>query len=93
MGGTGKGTVKRIELQRGGKVVVAMDMNSDVRQFIRKDSVASIKSEGLMGDKFVEVSFGSGNAPEAKDGETIASEAPIDISSGSEPYGHYASVE
>ena len=80
VGGTGKGTVKQIDLQRGGKVVVVMDMNNNVRQFIRKDSVASIKSEGLMGDKFVEVSFGSGNAPEVKDGDTIASEAPIDIS-------------
>ena len=30
---------------------------------LKKDSVASIKSDGLIGDKYVEISFGSDGAP------------------------------
>ena len=57
-----------------------MDLDKATRDVLKKDSVATIRSEGLIGDKYVEITFGSDEAARLKDGETIASEAPIDMS-------------
>jgi phospholipid/cholesterol/gamma-HCH transport system substrate-binding protein len=82
VGGIHKGTVKRIELPKRpeGKVTVVMSLDSKTRDIVKKDSVASIKSEGLLGDKYVEVSFGSETGEPLKDGDTIPTEPPIDFS-------------
>jgi len=81
VGGLQKGTVQRIDLPKdpSGNVVVVMDMSHDTQDILKRDSVASIKSEGLVGDKFVEISFGSSGAPKLKDGDTIQSAPPLDI--------------
>jgi phospholipid/cholesterol/gamma-HCH transport system substrate-binding protein len=82
VGGIHEGTVGKIALpkQPDGKVVVVMDLQSATRGIVKKDSLAAIKSEGLLGDKYIEVSFGSKDADRLKDGETIGSEPPLDIS-------------
>ena len=46
---------------------------------IRKDSVASIAAEGLVGDTYVEITFGSAGAPAVKDGDTIRGAAPVQM--------------
>jgi len=82
VGGIHEGTVRKIVLpaRPDGKVTVVMDLDRVTRGIVKKDSLASIKSEGLLGDKYVEVSFGSQEADRLKDGETIGSERPLDIS-------------
>ncbi len=82
VGGLHQGTVKHIQLPNrpDGKVTVIMDLNRDTRGVLKQDSVAAIKSEGLIGDKFVEISFGSDNAAPLKSGDTIPSQPPLDIS-------------
>jgi phospholipid/cholesterol/gamma-HCH transport system substrate-binding protein len=82
VGGIHEGTVRKIELpkQPDGKVTVVMDLARETRAIVKKDSVAAIKSEGLLGDKYVEVSFGSQQGERLKEGETIESEPPLDIS-------------
>jgi phospholipid/cholesterol/gamma-HCH transport system substrate-binding protein len=82
VGGIQEGTVRRIGLptQPGDKVVVEMDLQKATRDIVKKDSLAEIKAEGLLGDKYVEVSFGSKEAEKLEDGETIASEPPLDYS-------------
>jgi outer membrane protein OmpA-like peptidoglycan-associated protein len=57
-----------------------MDLAKDTQAIVKQDSVASIQSEGLLGDKYVEVSFGSVEAERLKGGETIESQHPFDIS-------------
>src|SRR2546421_8108001 len=80
--GIHQGTVKRIDLPHHPKepVVVAMILAKPTRDVVKKDSVATIKSEGLLGDKYVEISFGSPEQETLKGGETIQSESPIDFS-------------
>jgi len=80
VGGIREGTVKRIDLpaKPDQKVKVVMDLKESTRAVVKKDSVAAIKSEGLVGDKYLEVSFGSNNAGSVKDGDIIQSEPPID---------------
>src|SRR5580658_9862295 len=82
VGGLHQGTVKHIQLpnRSDGKVTVTMNLDKATRDVLKQDSVASIKSEGLIGDKYVEISFGSDNAAPLKDGETIGSEPPLDMS-------------
>src|ERR1700736_2029597 len=81
VGGIHKGTVKRIDLPRqpDGKVTVVMNLDSTTRNIVKKDSLASIKSEGLLGDKYIEISFGSDNAEKLKDWDTIESEPPLEF--------------
>jgi phospholipid/cholesterol/gamma-HCH transport system substrate-binding protein len=81
VGGIRKGTVRSIRLPKtpDGKVVT-MDLAKDTQAIVKQDSVASIQSEGLLGDKYVEISFGSVDAARLKGGETIESEPPFDIS-------------
>ena len=57
VGGLRKGTVRRIELpkQPDGKVTVLMDLQKETRNVLKQDSVAEIKSEGLLGNKYVEL--------------------------------------
>jgi outer membrane protein OmpA-like peptidoglycan-associated protein len=82
VGGIHEGTVKEIDLpsQSDGKVTVVMNLRSATRTIIKKDSHASIKTEGLLGDKYIEISFGSTKADAVQNGDTITSEAPKDLS-------------
>jgi outer membrane protein OmpA-like peptidoglycan-associated protein len=79
--GVHEGTVMRIDLpaQPGGKVTVVMKLHSSTQNIIRKDSIASIKTEGLLGNKYVEISFGTEKAEAVKNDDVIASEAPMDV--------------
>jgi outer membrane protein OmpA-like peptidoglycan-associated protein len=82
IGGIHEGTVKQIQLpaQPGGQMTVVMNLRNPTRSVIKKDSVASIKTEGILGDKYVEVSFGSSKSETVSDGDTISSEKPSDVS-------------
>ena len=81
VGGLREGTIQRIELpsRPDEKITVVMKMHDSARNIIRKDSVASIKTEGLLGDKYVEVSFGSKDAPQVQGGDAIRSVSPVDV--------------
>jgi len=82
VGGIHLGTVKQISLPAGpaGKLTVVMDMANSTKNIIRQDSVATIKTEGLLGNKYVEISFGSEAAPEIENGNAIKGEIPVDFS-------------
>src|SRR5436853_5542580 len=60
-GGVRIGTVERIRLpaRPDDKIAVVMQLQNSTREVIKKDSVASIETEGLLGSKYVSVSFGS----------------------------------
>jgi phospholipid/cholesterol/gamma-HCH transport system substrate-binding protein len=83
VGGIRKGMVTHLILPRkpDGNVTVAMDLEQATREVVKKDSIASIQSDGLLGDKYVEITFGSAEAGNLANGDTIASETPIEISS------------
>jgi phospholipid/cholesterol/gamma-HCH transport system substrate-binding protein len=82
VGGVHKGTVASIHMpQRSGdKIIVAIDLAKSTLDIIKKDSVASIETEGLLGNKFVEVSFGTEGAPSVSDGDVLQGAPPMDLS-------------
>jgi outer membrane protein OmpA-like peptidoglycan-associated protein len=77
-----KGAVRQILLPTApdGKVGVRLDLETETQAVIKKDSVVMIKSDGLLGDKFVEISFGSADAGDVHDGDTLSSMEPSDLS-------------
>ena len=80
--GIQKGTVRRIDLPQrpDQKARVEMELDSETRKVVRKDSTAAIHTEGLMGDEYIEISPGANDAPEVKDNDTLQGAPPIEIS-------------
>src|SRR5438552_17257020 len=60
-------------------MTLVMDMERSTRKVLKKDSVVSIKTEGLVGNQFVEISFGSEQAAPVEEGDTLRSEPPLDL--------------
>jgi phospholipid/cholesterol/gamma-HCH transport system substrate-binding protein len=81
VGGIRAGTVRRLVLPAGPdeKVLVVMKLHTSTRDLVRADSVASIRTAGLLGDAYIDISFGSKQAPQTKDGDTIRSTPPVDV--------------
>ena len=64
----------------GEKVTVIMDLGKSTHEIIKQDSVASIETEGLLGNQYLAISFGSAGTAEVRDGDTIASQPPLEMS-------------
>lgn len=81
VGGVHSGTVRSIDLphEPGGKVTVVMDLNKSTHEIIKQDSVASIETEGLLGNQYMAISFGSPGRSDVRDGDTIASDPPLEM--------------
>lgn len=73
------GTVSDIELVTDSSVVVSISIKDEVQQFIKTDAIASIGSDGLMGDKVLTISPGTNSNKSVKDNDIIASRKPIDM--------------
>src|SRR5271156_3639646 len=82
VGGVHSGTVRNIVLPHkpGEKVTVIMDMAKSTHEIIKQDSVASIETEGLLGNQFLAISFGSPGIAGVRDGDTIGSLPPLEMS-------------
>lgn len=65
------GTIKKVVLTGKGEVEVDMNIESHSREFIRKDAKAKISTDGLIGNKIIEIYGGSLTAPAIEDGDLI----------------------
>jgi len=74
--------VRDIQLspEPGGKVRVEMTVAKQYANRIRKDSVARIATQGLLGDKIVEITVGTASAPPVQSREVLATRDPFEIS-------------
>ncbi|MBK7258018.1 MAG: MCE family protein [Ignavibacteriae bacterium] len=73
------GLVKGIHMESDTTVRVEMLINEDAHRFMKSDAVATIGSEGLMGNKIVVIMPGTENQPEIEDNGVIATRPPVDI--------------
>ena len=73
------GTVESISITGINKVTVAMKIKSSEKEFIKTDSHVLIASDGLVGNKIVNISQGGASTPEVKDGDFLPSEKPAEI--------------
>jgi phospholipid/cholesterol/gamma-HCH transport system substrate-binding protein len=81
VGGVHSGTVRNILLPHGPgeKVTVVMDLDRSTHEIIKQDSVATIETEGLLGNQYLAISFGSAGKAEVRDGDIIASHPPLEM--------------
>lgn len=77
--GINVGTVKEIELLNDTTVVVVLLMEQDLQKYIKKDAIASIGSDGLMGDKVMTISPGLASNETVQDNDFINSKAPVEM--------------
>lgn len=61
------------------KVIVFLSVERAYQPSIKGDSVASIRTLGMLGDKFVEISIGSASAPALAEQQMLISQEPVDI--------------
>jgi phospholipid/cholesterol/gamma-HCH transport system substrate-binding protein len=73
------GTVREIDLpsKPTDKVTVLMDLQQSTHGIVKQDSIASIETEGLLGNEYVAITFGSVAALNVRDGDMIGSEPPL----------------
>ena len=77
--GINVGTIDVVEIINDSTVSVTMFIRKDVQKFIKSNSEVSIGSEGLIGDKLLQISQGTSNANFAKDGDALVSNEPIEL--------------
>jgi phospholipid/cholesterol/gamma-HCH transport system substrate-binding protein len=74
------GKVKTITMdQENQKAVVKIKLKKGIK--IYDDAIASIKTEGLMGDKYVSIDPGGGGSLIGANGTITETQAPVDIES------------
>jgi phospholipid/cholesterol/gamma-HCH transport system substrate-binding protein len=77
--GINVGTVEAIEILSDSTARVALVLQQKVQPFIKKGALASISSEGLMGDKLIAISSAPGSTQPVKDGDTIKTVEPMQM--------------
>src|SRR5437870_5514349 len=58
---------------------IKMRLQRSYEQRIRTDSIAKLRSLGLLGDKYIEINQGTPNGRPLKEGETVTGAPPIDL--------------
>lgn len=72
------GTVRKINFYGDSQVEIEMNVEEEVVDFIRKDSKATISSDGLIGNKIIVIYGGTTLAPAVQDGDRLESVMPLD---------------
>jgi phospholipid/cholesterol/gamma-HCH transport system substrate-binding protein len=76
--GINVGIVDDIEIFNGKSVVIRMTIEKKVQDFIKKDSKASVTSEGLVGNKIVEITSGTTEFPSVRENEVLQTIPPVE---------------
>ena len=72
-GGVNVGTVENILIVNDSTLRVEMKIEESVKEHIKKDAIASIGSDGLVGNMVVNINYGKGNMPTVEDGDVLPS--------------------
>ncbi len=79
LSGINVGTVENITIISDSSVRVGILIEESTRMFIKKDALATIGSEGLMGNKVLIISPGSGGKKEIENNDVIQTAPPINM--------------
>ena len=76
--GINVGTVDKINIISGNKVMVEMTIVSSVKQFIKRDSKVKVVTEGLIGNKIVDITTGGELTESVNNGDWLESIKPVE---------------
>jgi len=77
--GINVGTISEIQLENDSSVVVDIIVEKEVQKYIKTDAIASIGSDGLMGDKVLTISPGTVSNKVIADNAFIASKSAVEM--------------
>jgi phospholipid/cholesterol/gamma-HCH transport system substrate-binding protein len=77
--GINVGTVDNISIISDSSVRVEILIDENTRKFIKKDAIASIGSDGLVGNKILIIIPGIGEKKQIEDNDIIKTSQPVDI--------------
>jgi phospholipid/cholesterol/gamma-HCH transport system substrate-binding protein len=77
--GINVGTVDNIAILNDSTVQVSLQIQKSVKKFIKQDAFANIGSDGLMGDKIIQVSSGTMATAEVKENSLITGKNPMNM--------------
>jgi phospholipid/cholesterol/gamma-HCH transport system substrate-binding protein len=72
------GTVRKINFYGDAQVEIEMNLDATTKDFIRKDSKATISSDGLIGNKIIVIYGGTSDAESIAEGDRLESVMPLD---------------
>ena len=73
------GSVATISIINDTTVKLGLNIDKNMQPYIKKDAIASIGSDGLMGDKLILIAAGNSASPVVKDGGMLMSTNPINV--------------
>jgi ABC-type transporter Mla subunit MlaD len=79
LSGINVGTVQNIRIVSDTSIRVEILVDEGTRKFIKKDAVASIGSEGLMGNRVLIINPGTGGKKEIENNDTVQTVQPINM--------------
>ncbi|MCC3155326.1 MlaD family protein [Hymenobacter sp. BT770] len=79
LAGINVGTVRRIRILNDSTVRVAMDLNRDVRPYVKKNAIASIGTDGLVGNTIINLNASPEPAPPVVAGDILRTKSPLGI--------------
>ncbi|MFN8711223.1 MAG: MlaD family protein [Bacteroidota bacterium] len=71
------GTVESIQFLNDSSVTVMLIIDEKYKKYIKKNAVASIGTDGIMGNKLVNITITKGNSSFIEDGDFLATREPI----------------
>ena len=72
------GTVKKVEIINDTSVIVIMIIEKGVQKFIKKNALASVGTDGLMGNKIVNINVVDKSALSIEEGDELTALRPIE---------------
>lgn len=73
------GSVTDISVMNDTTIKVAMKVREKIHPFLKTDATASIGSDGLMGDKLINISAGNAGQTIVKDGDVLRTVPPVEF--------------
>lgn len=71
------GIVRRIEIMNDTVIAVTLNLDKDMKRYIRANSVASLGTDGLIGNRVVNIAPMGGDAPFVQGGELLPSREEV----------------
>jgi len=69
--GINVGTVRKVEILNDSLINVVMSIQNNARQYIRKNAIASVGTDGLMGNKLININPVAGTAAMIEEGDIL----------------------
>lgn len=76
--GINVGTVKSVEMGNDSTIHIMLYIQKKMQQFIRKNAITTINTDGLMGNKIIHILPQVGEADPVEEGDILFSKPPID---------------